>query len=154
MKIPTIKVTKVIDRDVRKVFLGNKEEAKTRMLHAAEVGKEAMKQSLDSKSKFGTGTLANSIEISILEGCIGLGDISILPKYWYVQNYGKYFGTETPYIPGRPTEDPDTPRRIHGQKGTPFRYQKGYKGSIVPMNPIVPKNYIEDGIAAINNEFA
>ena len=152
MKTPRVEVTKIIDRDVREIFKGNKEEVNNKMLYLAEIGKEAMKQSIINKSKFGNGELANSIDVTVSDGVVGLGDMERLPSYWYVQNYGKYFGTETPFIPGRPVNDPSTPRFIHGEAGTPFRYEKGFKGGIVPMKPITPKNYIEDGIAAINNE--
>ena len=39
-----------------------------------------------------TGNLAKSIKCHVFPELVGVGKINELPVYWYVVNYGKYFG--------------------------------------------------------------
>jgi len=95
-----------------------------------------------------TGNLISNIFMeNISDGSIGVGNKEILninAPYWYVLNYGKYFGTNIPFIPGRPKTAPSVERRVHGEwQGTRFIHIPGFPKSIIPRKPIRVINYIE-----------
>lgn len=99
----------------------------------------------------GTGRLAKSITFKGLTGAgfvsWGIGNISRLPAYWYVINYGKMV-TGGEFIPARGKFVPGSfegNRPISSLKGgvQRFNYKDGSGFGMKPGIPVRPINYIQ-----------
>ena len=112
------------------------------------------------KRRGGTGNLSKSVNFETLAGAgmgsifWGIGNINLLPAYYYVINYGKMI-TGEPFIPFRGQRVPGSfegGRPKSGLRGGVERFNRG-DGSGFSMKPgsvVRPMNYIQATRARLN----
>jgi len=140
------------------------EDIHREMLNLANNARDIMRGTISVSAKYAEGKLEEAIDVEdtfLIDGNIGIGNISKLPKHWYIICFGVYSNTGLPFIPGRPESDTSTPRFVPGEwLGGRFKYIKGHKKGIVPKNPVftdrglIPINYIDVALHYLENEFS
>jgi hypothetical protein len=148
-----VDVIKVKETSMYQVLQQEKSTLYKKLVNVMNEGKMEMDRVLSEGNP--TGNLANSIQVEdrlSAEAIIGLGRVHNLPKYWQVINYGVYNDTKIPFIPGRHTTNPNTPKFVPGEfRGGRFQHIPFHHTGIIPKKPITAKNYIEAAVARINN---
>lgn len=109
-----------------------------------------------------TNTLADSIDYEIERDdtsfALRIGNISKLPKYWYVVNYGMMFGTNEPYYPVYygdgflPNLTKPDPQFAGGIGTERFLGNEDGKYLLKSKVPITPMNYIESGVKTLKKQ--
>lgn len=134
----------------REIFLkikGNFNKVRNNLIILAQQTRDTMRNTINSSAKNSQGDLEKAIDVEVIDNVIGIGNISMLPPYWWVLNYGTLFGTSIKYVPGRKATNPTVPKFIPGYwANNEFIYTPHMGKGMIPKNPITPINYIETAI--------
>jgi hypothetical protein len=143
-------------RDPKQIMLQVSEAIETIKQNLEDLARDTvniMRGNIIPRRQPATGDLANSIDKENIsengEYIIGIGNISKLPTYWYVVNYGKKFKSDEDFIPGggkpvRGDFDGQPPlsryRGVPGGAGVRMTYPGAFKVRATFMPAM---NYIE-----------